>query len=64
MGWKARYSYRLVSWEKSIQGHCKLNTNGCSLDNPSLSGRGGILRDSSGALLLGFSILFGVLTSV
>ena len=44
--WKACCSYRLVVWEKPLQGHYKLNTNGRSLGNPSASGGRVVLRDS------------------
>ena len=62
-GWRPRYSHRVVHWELSSQGLCKLNTDGYSLGNPGAIGGGGVLRDSSGALLFGFSIPLGKLTS-
>ena len=43
---------------------CKLNTDGCSLGNPGKSGGGGVLRDSSGDMVFGFSIPLGELTSL
>nr|XP_027086510.1 uncharacterized protein LOC113708247 [Coffea arabica] len=61
-GWRPRYSHRVVCWEFPVQGAFKLNTDGCSLGNPGVSGGGGVLRDSSGALLFGFSVPFGELT--
>lgn len=45
-------------------GYCKLNMDGYSLGNLSPSGGGGILRDSDGDFLFGFSIPLGTLTSV
>ena len=63
-GWKPQYSHRVMSWEKPAQGLCKLNMDGCSLGNWGVSGWGGVLRDSSGALLFGFSIPFRVLTCI
>nr|XP_027109299.1 uncharacterized protein LOC113729174 [Coffea arabica] len=61
-GWRPRYSHRVVCWEFPVQGAFKLNTDGCSLGNPGVGGGGGVLRDSSGALLFGFSVPFGELT--
>ncbi|XP_027120639.2 uncharacterized protein [Coffea arabica] len=61
-GWRPRYTHRVVCWKFLAQGVFKLNTDGCSLGNPGVSGGGGVLRDSSGALLFGFSVPFGELT--
>ena len=63
-GWRPRYSHRVVCWELPFQGICKLNTDGCLLGNPGPSGGGGVLRDSSGDLLFGFSIPLGEMTSL
>ncbi|XP_071917010.1 uncharacterized protein [Coffea arabica] len=63
-GWRPRYSHRVVCWEFPAQRSCKLNTDGCSLGNLGVSGGDGVLRDSSGALLFGFSIPFGELTCI
>ncbi|XP_027171858.1 uncharacterized protein LOC113771481 [Coffea eugenioides] len=52
----------LFSRKFAAQGDFKLNTDGCSLGNPGVSGGGGVLRDSSGAFLFGFSVPFGELT--
>nr|XP_027083663.1 uncharacterized protein LOC113705962 [Coffea arabica] len=60
--WRPRYSHRVVCWEFPVQGAFKLNTDGCSLGNPGVSGGGGVLRDSSGTLLFGFAVPFGELT--
>ncbi|XP_071933890.1 uncharacterized protein [Coffea arabica] len=54
----------VVRWEMPSTGICKLNTDGCSLGNPGISGGGGVLRDSSGSLIFGFSIPLGELISL
>lgn len=63
-GWRPLYSHILVRWEFPALGKLKLNTDGCSLGNPGISGGGGVLRDSSGAVLFGYSIPFGELTCI
>ncbi|XP_027103196.1 uncharacterized protein [Coffea arabica] len=54
----------VVRWETPSTKICKLNTDGCSPGNPGISGGGGVLRDSSGALIFGFSIPLGELISL
>lgn len=42
----------------------KLNTNGASLGNPGKAGRGGVIRDSAGKWVKGFSRSIRLATSV
>ncbi|XP_027150296.1 uncharacterized protein LOC113750530 [Coffea eugenioides] len=63
-GWVPRVSYTLVRWSRPSGDALKLNTNGCTKGNPSVSGAGGILRDGGGSLLLAFSCYFGHATSL
>ena len=63
-GWRPRYCHSLVHWVLPTQGAFKLNTDGCSLGNPGVSGGGGVLRDSSGVAVFGFSTPFGELTCI
>ena len=41
-----------------------LNTDGCSKENPGKSGRGGVLRDSNGQLIVTFSAFLGEQSSL
>ena len=52
-----------VKWV-SPQGGYKLNSNGCSLGNPGLSGGGGLVRDCLGNFVFGYSEHFGTMTSL
>ena len=63
-GWAPRVSHMLVRWSRPSGDLLKLNTDGCSKENPSTSGGGGILRDGGGRLLLAFSCHFGQATSL
>nr|XP_027099065.1 uncharacterized protein LOC113718354 [Coffea arabica] len=56
------FIYKLVSWETKESGRFILNTDGCSKGNPGLGGGGGVLRDSNGIPLIGFSAYFGETT--
>ncbi|XP_071923139.1 uncharacterized protein [Coffea arabica] len=56
--WRARTSALMQG------GGYKVNTDGCSLGNPGMSGGGGLLRDSQEGFLFGFSCFFGVITSL
>ena len=53
-----------VRWMKPPMDWLKLNTNGASLGNPGKAGGGGVIRDSSGKWVKGFSRSIGVATSV
>jgi ribonuclease HI len=53
-----------VKWHAPPLGWAKLNTDGSSLGNPGLAGGGGVIRDSSGSWLGGFSRYLGHTTSV
>ncbi|XP_027076981.1 uncharacterized protein [Coffea arabica] len=55
-------TYKLVRWEPKETGRFTLNTDGCSKGNPGLGGGGGVLRDSHGIPLIGFSAYLGETT--
>ncbi|XP_071939020.1 uncharacterized protein [Coffea arabica] len=55
-------TYKLVYWEPKETGRFTLNTDGCSKGNPGLGGGGGVLRDSHGIPLIGFSAYLGETT--
>ena len=55
---------RLVRWHAPSGGFMLLNTDGCSKGNPGPSGGGGVLRDSAGQVLVGYSAFLGVNTSL
>uniref|UniRef100_A0A7N2LDM8 RNase H type-1 domain-containing protein n=1 Tax=Quercus lobata TaxID=97700 RepID=A0A7N2LDM8_QUELO len=52
-----------IRWNKPPPAWCKLNTDGASLGNPGKS-RGGIIRDSVGNWIKGFSRSIGITTSI
>ncbi|XP_071902759.1 uncharacterized protein [Coffea arabica] len=56
--------YKLVRWETKDSDRFILNTDGCSKGNPGVSGGGGVLRDSNGIPLIGFSTYLGETTSL
>lgn len=47
-----------LKWTSTAFGFPKLNVDGCSLD-PSECGGGGVIRDTQGALIAGFSTFYG-----
>lgn len=53
-----------VRWSKPLPGWFKLNTDGASLGNPGKAGGGGLIRDSEGRWIRGFSRSIGHATSV
>ncbi|XP_027152155.1 uncharacterized protein LOC113758673 [Coffea eugenioides] len=55
-------TYKFVRWEKKEANGYTLNTDGCSKGNPGVGGGGGVLRDSNGIPLIGFSAYFGETT--
>ena len=57
-------TYKLVRWEAKESDRFILNTDGCSKGNPGVSGGGGVLRDSNGIPLIGFSAYLGETTSL
>lgn len=50
---------RAVSWNKPASGCVKLNVDGSCRGNPGTCGGGGVIRDSVGTVLGGFSACFG-----
>lgn len=65
---KIRKQNRLVAiqvrWITPPKDWVKLNTNGASQGNPGKAGGGGVIRDSFGKWVKGFSRSIGVATSV
>lgn len=53
-----------VQWFPSAHSLVKLNSDGCSKGNPGIGGGGGLLRDSQGYFLFGFSCYFGWVSSL
>ena len=53
-----------IKWSKPLPGWCKLNTDGASLGNLGKAGGGGLIRDSEGRWLKGYSRSIGHATSV
>ncbi|XP_071927455.1 uncharacterized protein [Coffea arabica] len=56
------FTYKLVRWETKESGRLTLNTDGCSKGNPGVGAGGGVLRESNGLPLIGFSAYFGETT--
>lgn len=50
---------KAIKWTRPPRGSFKLNVDGSSLENPSMAGGGGILRDADGKLVFAFSRFFG-----
>ena len=50
-------------WEKPLEGWIKLNTDGCALGSMGLAGCGGVVRDSHGEWISGFSRHIGTTNS-
>ncbi|KAF7815070.1 Ribonuclease H protein [Senna tora] len=50
---------RLVKWKAPTPGTFKINVDGSSRGNPGKSGVGGLIRDSNGTMMVGFSVSFG-----
>lgn len=53
-----------IRWLKPLMNWLKLNTDGASLGNPGKVGRGGVIRDSAGRWVKGFSRSIGLATSM
>ena len=53
-----------VRWNKPPVGWFKLNTDGASMGNPGKAGGGGLIRDSAGFWVKGFSRSLGTGTSM
>ena len=51
-------------WECPPSSWFKLNTDGSSIGNPGKAGGGGVLRDSNGNWVRGFSSSFGITSSI
>ena len=47
---------QIVKWTTPIEPFIKLNTDDSSIGNPRMAGAGGLLRDSFGSQILGFSL--------
>ncbi|XP_071922581.1 uncharacterized protein [Coffea arabica] len=60
---RRRMSILLVRWMAPTVG-CKLNSDGCTRGNPGVNGGGGVVRDSEGQVIVGYSCFFGSLTSL
>ncbi|TXG47764.1 hypothetical protein EZV62_027058 [Acer yangbiense] len=56
---KKQKKIQVLRWLKPAPGRLKLNLDGSSLGNPGSAGGGGVLRDSSGNFIFGFSKFFG-----
>ncbi|KAF7824839.1 ribonuclease H [Senna tora] len=50
---------RLVRWEAPTLGTVKINVDGSSLGNPGKAGIGGLIRDSDGEWIIGFTASIG-----
>lgn len=53
-----------IRWNKPPNGWFKLNTDGASIGNSGKAGGGGLIRDSSGNWVKGFSRDIGFGTSI
>ena len=53
-----------IKWSKPLPGWCKLNTDGASLGNLGKAGGGGLICDSEGRWIKGYSRSIGHTTSV
>ncbi|TXG56158.1 hypothetical protein EZV62_017471 [Acer yangbiense] len=56
---KKQKKIQVLRWLKPSLGRLKLNLDGSSFGNPGPAGGGGVLRDSSGNFIFGFSKFFG-----
>ncbi|KAK9992093.1 hypothetical protein SO802_027078 [Lithocarpus litseifolius] len=52
-----------IRWEKPPDGWMKLNTDGCAVGSPGQVGCGGVVRDSHGSWVSGFSRRIGITNS-
>ena len=59
-----RARLRIIRWMVPPMGYVKLNVDGSSLGNPGDAGGGGLIRDSEGRLLYGFSTFYGWQTNM
>ena len=53
----------MCRWEKPPEGWIKLNSDGCAAGSPGLVGCGGVVRDSHGNWVTGFSRHIGITNS-
>ena len=53
----------LIGWKPPSSGFLKLNTDGSALGNPGLTSAGGLIRDSNGNWVRGFSRFIGTTNS-
>ncbi|XP_071916199.1 uncharacterized protein [Coffea arabica] len=60
---RRRMSIFPVHWVAPTVG-CKLNSDGCARGNLGVSGDGGVMRDSDGQVIFGYSCFFGSLMSL
>nr|XP_027066533.1 uncharacterized protein LOC113692333 [Coffea arabica] len=61
---RRRFGFKLVCWKPALEGEFTLNTDGCCKGNPGLGGGGGVLHDSVGRPLVGFSAFLGQTSSL
>ena len=54
---------QFIRWAVPTDPYIKLNTDGIAIDNPGLASVGGLLRDSFGFWLSGFSLNLGIATN-
>ena len=54
---------QIIRWAVPNEPNIKLNTNGSSIGNPRMVSIGGLLRDSFGFWLSGFSLNLGIATN-
>ena len=59
-----RYGFLIVRWKPSSADRLTLNTDRCSKGNSGLSSGGGVLRNSNGDFVVGFSVFLGNQTSL
>ena len=52
-----------IKWTAPTEPFIKLNKDGSSLDNPGMARVRGLLRDSSGLWISGFSLSMGITTN-
>ncbi|KAH0646373.1 hypothetical protein KY285_024978 [Solanum tuberosum] len=56
---KLRINIKCLRWSKPSPGTFKLNTDGCSKENPGSAGGEGVLRDDKGQIIMAYSEYYG-----
>lgn len=59
-GQPKRVLIRTISWIMPPSGVVKLNSDGGSCGNPGIGGGGGVIRDSHGHFIYGYSSSYGI----